>query len=82
MEHGNGGKSMTRYKMSVIAKLKHLIRKATRRVTWTNWIPGETPPPPMTKEIMDNAYRKMVDAGVVKYGEQVFIETYKGRKHE
>jgi hypothetical protein len=66
--------------MDIIAHIKHWVRKATHKVTWTNWMPGETPPPPMTTEMMDNAYRKMVDAGVVKYGEPVFIETYKGRE--
>jgi hypothetical protein len=65
--------------MDIIAHIKHWGRKLIHRPTWTNWMPGETPPPPMTKEMMDNAYRKMVDAGVVKYGEPVFIETYNWR---
>ena len=28
---------------------------------------------------MEKAYRVMVDSGVVKYGEPVFVETYKKR---
>lgn len=60
-----------------IAKIKHRIKQLFFGATYTNWLPGEIPPAPMTKEMMDNAYRTMVDAGVIKYGEEVFIETPK-----
>lgn len=68
-ERGNG--------MNRMRKIKHRIKHLLFGATYTNWLPGETPPPPMTEETMLKAYRAMVDAGVIEYGEQVYIETPK-----
>ena len=62
--------------MKITAKVKHWFRKLTHGVEWTDWLPGEPPPPPLTGDMMEKAYRTMVDNGVIKYGEPVFVETY------
>ena len=69
-------------KLKLIAKIKRWIKHRTLKVKWTNWLPGEPPPPPLTGDMMEKAYRTMVDQGVIKYGEPVFVETYKKGKGE
>ncbi len=65
--------------IKLLPKLKHWLKKFLFGVTYINWIPGETPPPPLTGDAMEKVYRTMVDNGVIKYGEPVFVETYKKR---
>ena len=66
-------------KIKLLPKIKHWLKKNLFGITYTNWIPGEAPPPPLTGDMMEKAYRITVDKGVVKYGEPVFVETYKKR---
>lgn len=70
---------MTSMKIKLLPKIKHWFKKNLFGATYINWIPGEVPPPPITVDMMEKAYRIMVDKGVVKYGEPVFVETYKKR---
>jgi len=66
-------------KIKLLPKIKHWLKKSLFGTTYINWIPGEASPPPLTGDMMEKAYRIMVDSGVVKYGEPVFVETYKKR---
>lgn len=68
--------------MTRLAKAIHRLKHLLFGATYTNWLPGEKPPAPMTEETMLKAYRQMVDAGVIEYGEPVFIETKKARAEE
>ena len=65
--------------IKLLPKIKHWLKKFLFGVTYINWIPGEAPPPPLTGDAMEKVYRTMVDNGVIKYGEPVFVETYKKR---
>ena len=66
--------------MKRIDKIMHRIRNWLFGAKYTKWIPGEIPPAPMTEEMMLKAYRKMVDARAVKYGEEVWIVTKKQKE--
>lgn len=66
--------------MKCIAKIKHWFKQLTHGFIWTDWMPGEPPPPPLTKDMMEKTYRTLVDNGVIKYGEPVFVETYEKKE--
>jgi hypothetical protein len=61
-------------------RIDKIMHRMLFGATYTKWIPGEIPPAPMTEEMMLKAYRSLVDAGVVKYGEEVWIETKKQKE--
>lgn len=65
--------------MRRIDKVIHRIKVWLFGATYTAWVPGVKPPESMSEETMLKAYREMVDAGVIEYGEHVYIETRKKR---
>ena len=68
--------------MTRTAKVLHRLKHMLFGATWTGWLPGEIPIQAVSEETMQKAYRAMVDAGVIEYGEQVFVETPKKKKKE